>query len=446
VNAAFLFERFKEYPEKEAIIWKDRPFSYGWLTQAVADSEAWLRKNEIASGTVALLQADFTPQAIVSLLSLLRIGAIVVPYSRMVDRAKEAFLSISQAEVVITMDTNDRAQIAKTGHYARHALYDQLRSTHHPGLVLFSSGTTGEPKGIVHDSSRLLEKFRKARPSCPRTLALLILDHLGGIDTLFYSLAHLGCLVTISERTPETVLRAIQDHKVEVFPTTATFLNLLLLSDLCQQYDLSSLKKISYGSESMPPALLKRVHEAFPEVQLVQTYGISELGVLRSTSESSTSLWMKLGGEGIKTKVVDGMLYVRSPSAMLGSLNAPTLLSEDGWLNTQDLVEVRGDYYRIIGRASDIINVGGEKVYPLEVENVIRELDFISDAVVYGEPHPLTGNIVCAGIVLNKSLAEQDAIKQIRVHCSQVLEKFKVPVKVLVRDKISLNERLKRAG
>ena len=90
-------------------------------------------------------------------------------------------------------------------------------------------------------------------------------------------------------------------------------------------------------------------------------------------SKSSASSWLRLGNDGFEHKIVDNVLWVRSKSAMLGYLNAPSPFDEEGWMNTQDLVEVDGEYIRILGRKSEIINVGGEKVYPQEVEDVILE-------------------------------------------------------------------------
>ena len=81
---------------------------------------------------------------------------------------------------------------------------------------------------------------------------------------------------------------------------------------------------------------------------------------------------------------------------MLGYLNAPSPLMRKGWFNANDMVEVDGDYIRILGRKTEIINVGGQKVYPAEVESVLLQLDNVTSAVVIGEPHPITGNIVTA--------------------------------------------------
>ena len=86
-----------------------------------------------------------------------------------------------------------------------------------------------------------------------------------------------------------------------------------------------------------------------------------------------------------KTRIIDGNLQIKAESAMLGYLNAPSPFTEDGWFITGDEVLQKGDYIKILGRRSEIINVGGEKVYPAEVESVIQELDFVSDVEIYAE-------------------------------------------------------------
>ena len=124
--------------------------------------------------------------------------------------------------------------------------------------------------------------------------------------------------------------------------------------------------------------------------------------MLHSKSKKDDSLWVKVGGEGYETRVIDGMLEIKAKSAMLGYLNAPSPFTEDGWFKTGDSVEVNGEYIKILGRKSEIINVGGEKVYPQEIENVILKIDNVAEVTVYGERNPIIGNIVSAKILLQK--------------------------------------------
>src|SRR5262249_53483516 len=141
-------------------------------------------------------------------------------------------------------------------------------------------------------------------------------------------------------RTSEGICRTIARHRVEVLPAAPSFLNLLLLSEAHRRHDLSSLRYITYGAEVMPQATLDRLAAAFPGVTLLQKYGLTELGTLRSHSRANDSLWVRVGGEGFQTRVVDGLLQVHAESSMLGYLNAASPFTEDGWFMTGDAVEV----------------------------------------------------------------------------------------------------------
>jgi acyl-CoA synthetase (AMP-forming)/AMP-acid ligase II len=233
-------------------------------------------------------------------------------------------------------------------------------------------------------------------------------------------------------------------HRVQTLPTSPTFLNLLLISEAYQRYDLSSLELITYGTEVMPESTLHRIHEVFPHVQLLQTYGLSELGILRSKSRDSNSLWVKIGGEGFETKMVDGVLWIRARSAMLGYLNAPSPFDEEGWMNTQDVVEVDGEYIRILGRRSEIINVGGQKVYPAEVESVLLQLPNIKDVAVVGERHPITGQIVTARINLFEPEDLTELKRRVRAFCRERLAPYKIPVKIVITDQEQHSARFKK--
>ena len=112
------------------------------------------------------------------------------------------------------------------------------------------------------------------------------------------------------------------------------------------------------------------------------------------------------------------------------------------------MVSVDGDYLKILGRKSELINVGGEKVYPAEVENVIIQFQNVSDATVFGEKNPITGNIVCAKIRLNQPVDKREFVKNLKKYCRERLKTYKVPVKIIITNEVQHSERFKkkRAG
>lgn len=439
----FLVEIFKQNATKDAIIWRDEAYSYGWLQEAVDRWVKLLAEEAVGPGHVVSLEADFSPNAVALLLAVVERGCTVVPLTSSVEAKKPEFREIAEVEVTVAVDDEDRAQVQRTGVAARHEYLQSLKDRCHPGLILFSSGSTGKNKASVHDFVPLLEKFKVPRHS-KRSITFLLFDHIGGVNTLLYNLSNAGCVITVNDRAPDAVCEAIARHKAQILPTSPTFINLLLLSEAHKRHDLSSLELVTYGTEVMPESTLRRFHELFPDVRLLQTYGLSEVGILRSKSRSSDSLWVKVGGEGFETRVVDGMLEIKAKSAMLGYLNAESPFTEDGWFKTGDAVEVDGDYLLILGRKSEMINVGGEKVYPAEVESVLQLMSGVEDVAVTGEPNPITGQMVSARVKLSTDETAAEFRKRMHAFCRDKLARFKIPQKVALVDEAMYGERYKK--
>ncbi|TET95309.1 MAG: long-chain fatty acid--CoA ligase [Candidatus Zixiibacteriota bacterium] len=439
----FLTEVFQQNKAAEAVIWKGRTYNYSWLLDRIDHWQVVLRTERIQPGAVVILEADFSPNSVALFLSLVEQGCMIVPLASLVEAHKKEFIETAQGEVSIRIDETDNVDIVKLSNKADHEFYKRLRQEGRPGLVLFSSGSTGKSKAAVHDLSKLLKKFHTRRHNL-RTLTFLLLDHIGGIDTLLYSLSNGSCVITIEDRSPDAVCEAIEKFNVEVLPVTPTFLNFLLLSEAYERHDLSSLKYITYGTEVMPEVTLKKCAEIFPNVTILQKYGTTEVGTLRSKSKSSDSLWVRIGGEGFQTRIVDGILHIKAESAMLGYLNAPSPFTDDGWFVTGDSVIQEGQYLQILGRKSEIINVGGEKVYPAEVENVIQEMEGIAEVTVYGEKNPIVGNIVCARVRVLRNEDPKQLVARIKKHCRERLESYKVPVKVAIVESKQHSSRFKK--
>jgi len=441
----YMMDVFELNKYKDAIVWRDKVYNYEWLLDRIRYWQERTKSEDIKAGTITILEADFSPNSVALFLALIERACILVPLTSSVEANKPEFIEIAQGEISFSIDENDNVRITKLPNSARHELYYRLRRLNHPGLLLFSSGSTGRNKGSVHDVTRLLEKY-KARRRNLRTLTFLLFDHIGGIDTLFYALSNGSCLITVDNRSPDTIGGAIEAYAVEVLPVTPTFLNLLILSEAYTRYDLSTLKYITYGTEVMPEVTLKRCVEYFPNVSFLQKYGTTEVGTLRSKSKSSDSLWVKIGGEGFESRIVNGVLQIKAKSTMLGYLNAPGPFTADGWFNTGDSVEVDGEYIRILGRKSEIINIGGEKVYPAEVESVIQKIDNVKEVTVYGEKNAITGNIVCAKVSLSNSNGEDQRAFALRLkkYCREKLQNYKVPVRVQVTNEKQHSARFKK--
>jgi long-chain acyl-CoA synthetase len=443
MNADWFFDRLLSWGDQPALVARGAPVSYADL---LAASAAWgerLSARGVTAGSVMAIEGSFSQNACGAFLAAMRLGAVVVPLTPLMRAHRETFLSLAEVSLLIELDSVDAFTLTPFDRRATNPLTLKLAQREHPGLVIFSSGSTGAPKAILHDLAAILEKFRTVRQK-KSTLTFLLFDHIGGIDTMLNTFGNGGCVVTVAERTPELVAKAIEEHRVHTLPTSPTFLNLFLISGLWQERDLSSLRVIAYGTEPMPQSTLERLHEAFPDVALVQTYGMSELGVLRSRSRDSTSLWIKFTGDEFQTKVVDGILWVKADSAMLGYLNAPDLFDAEGWLNTQDAVEVDGEYLRILGRKSELINVGGQKVYPAEVENLLLQLDNVAEVAVFGKPHPMMGQIVAARFNLKEPEPLDLFKRRMNAFCRERLAKFQIPMFVELAETDQFGARFKK--
>lgn len=441
MSATSMIQSFSSWPERAALVWRGDEVSYAGLVERIDAARVFLSEHDVDAGEVVSLHGDFTPTAIALLLTLIERGCIIVPLNRTTPpEAVARRLDIAQVEHVLRVDDDDRPSAERRAVGEGHAHYDTLRDRRAPGLVLFTSGSTGEPKGVVHDFERLLVKFETPRPTL-RILNFLLFDHWGGLNTMFHTLSNGGVVLTVEDRAPDRVCRLIEAHRAEVLPASPTFLRLLLLSEAYKDHDLSSLKVITYGTEPMPQSTLERLNEVFDGVEIKQTYGLIELGVMRTRSKSPGSLWCKLGGEGFDYRIVDDKLEIKAESAMLGYLNAPSPFTADGWFMTGDRVEVDGEYVRILGRESEQINVGGEKVFPVEVESVICEVPNVAEAIVYAASNALTGKMICADVKLVNEEPRTLAVQRIKTHCFSKLERFKVPVKIRFVSEITHSER-----
>jgi long-chain acyl-CoA synthetase len=434
---------FEEHAAKTFMICEDQPFAYEWLLRRVDQWNRWLIENDVGPGTVVALKGDYTPHVVAAFLALVDAGAICVPLSPSVAAQEAEFQDIAEVQVCITPGEEIPGDIQRFSRTPANQLTRRLIANGHPGLVLFSSGSTGKSKAALHDLVKLLQKFRTPR-SAMITLTFLMIDHIGGINTLFSVLSNGGTVVASGAREPERICQIIERHRVELLPTSPTFLNLLLISEAWRRYDLTSLKLITYGTEMMPESTLHRIRQICPNARLQQTYGLSELGILRSRSENSDSLWVKVGGEDFETRVQDGTLRIRAKSAMLGYLNAPSPFDEEGWFDTQDLVEANGEYLRFLGRRSEIINVGGSKVYPAEVENVLMQMPNVEDAVVTGAANPITGRMVVARVKLSEDEDAAAFRKRVREFCRGRLDAFKVPAKIEIVSANQFSSRFKK--
>ncbi|WP_375752276.1 fatty acid--CoA ligase family protein [Vibrio sp. HN007] len=433
---------FENYDDKVAIVFNQRKYSYRELLSEINYiSENIIHK--IKPSEVVSIISDYSFEAIALFFALYKNKNIIAPIATKIESEQEEKISESYSDKSITI-IDGRYVVEPRQAADKHHIIKCLQRDLCSGLILFSSGSTGKPKAMIHNFDDLVDHYKLKKPKTVNIILFLMFDHIGGINTMLNALSIGSTLVIPMNRNADDVCQLLQEYSIKVLPSSPTFLNLMLISKAYEKYDLTSLRMITYGTETMPESLLTKLKSIFPRVKFLQTFGTSETGIANTFSKSSSSTFMKIDDPDLKYKVVNQELWLKSKTQILGYLNSPMdSFTEDGWFKTGDLVEETTDgFIKIIGRNKEVINVGGEKVLPNEVESVIIEMDQIDDVMVYGKNNPITGQTVVCDVVssLNKSILK----RTIRKYCIDRLDSYKIPTKVNLVEKTNFTDRFKK--
>ena len=435
-------DKFVDYAEKPACHEAGRCWTYQDISAETDRFADWIMPIVTPVPAVIAIRLDCTPKAIAALLAIKRCRQIALPqYTDMPIAEQKEQQRIAGASFLL----NEEGIESLPSKAELSSLVHQLAERGHSGLILFSSGTSGEPKGMLHDLDALLERYRTVQPRADRTLQLLLTDHIGGLDSALRTLFASSTLIIPEARTALAAGAAIEQHRVNILPASPTFLNLMLLAEAANKFDCSSLEIIAYGAERMPKELLARLSKTFPHAQFQQKFGTSETGTIRIKSQNTESVYFRIEDPEVEWRVQDGELWLKTGSRILGYLNAENIsLEADGWYRTGDLVdELEDSYLRIIGRRNDVINVGGQKVHPTEVEQIISEIEGVAACYVFGKPTAITGNVVACRIVTTTDTDLRSWKRKIRKYCHNRLAEWKIPVVVELSNELSITSRLK---
>ena len=440
-------KQFIEY-QGEAISDANGSFSYQDLDMQINKYHDMVTKNSSISNKVVVIDSDYSFYSISLLFSLLNHNCIIVPIVKTTEDEYASKVIASEANIIIRINDNHELDFK---HINNNKLsyndYLTILNRKHSGIVLFTSGTTGVPKVMVHDFNNYIESFNPPRrQKSLRFLMFLMFDHIGGLNTLFNCLNNGSPIVIPENRNPSDILETIEKKKVNVLPTSPTFLNMMLQVDDFEERDMSSLKLITYGTEKMPQALLDKLNIMLPKIKYLQTFGTSETGILKTKSKSSNSLYFKIVDDDVDYKIEDNQLLIKSKTSVAGYKGEDSKkFTNDGWFVTGDLIELDDDgYMRIVGRINDVINVGGLKVMPTEVEEVLNLVDGVLDSTVFARENAITGQIVCAKIIMNRGADKAELKKRLKKTCTQKLDGYKNPVKYIFTDTIGHTSRFKK--
>ncbi|MEV0265465.1 class I adenylate-forming enzyme family protein [Streptomyces sp. NPDC050617] len=330
-------------------------------------------------------------------------------------------------------------------------------------MLMYSSGTTGRPKGVVVTHATWVAQTARALRELPAigpgdvVLAVAPMSHFGGSIGLDCAVSG-AATVVMPHFDSLAVLEAVDAFGVTVLPLAPIMLDRLARAaeePVPLPLPLPrSIRAIPYGGSPLGVASLERAQRVFPGI-LTQFYGLAEalapLTVLTPADHASGDP-ARLGSAGraaagVALRLVDGEVVVRGDTVMAGYWNRPELTAAaftDGWFRTGDLGDIDADgYVRLLGRSSEMIVTGGFNVYPAEVERVVSTVDGIHEAAVLGMPHPVWGEGVNAAVVLDGGPATgtpgPEVLAGIARACAASLAGYKKPVAVRAVPEIPRN-------
>ena len=325
-------------------------------------------------------------------------------------------------------------------------------------LILYTSGTTGEPKGVVLTYRNLLQypKVMGAMNVCDATTirgCVLPMSHIVG-PVVCNELAEKGyTLVIFDQINPVTLLEGIQKYRVNVFESVPIVFQLLLGVKNLASYDTSSMKIAAMMGTSIPMPLLRAFQTAQPHIKVIQGYGLTETSPMITLVEPEKAE-AKMGSigravPGVEVKIVDdndnevpvgeaGEIITRGPHVMKGyfrRVDATAQRIRNGWLYTGDVGKVEADgYYYHLGRRDDMIITGGLNVYPAEVENLIYTYPGVQETIVFAIPDAKRGQVIGAAIVPRPgaTVVEKELLSFLRAN----LANFKAPDQIVIRESL----------
>ncbi len=338
---------------------------------------------------------------------------------------------------------------------------DFVRSKLNPdqdAVILYTSGTTGEPKGVLLSYINLAQ-FPYCMGQVWKTDAKTILgcvlpmSHISGPIYCNEIIDKGSAMVIFDQMNPVTLLEGIQKHRITFFHGIPIIFQLLLSVPNLKDYDTKSVEIAGMMGMSVPLPLMRAFKGAQPHIKAMQGYGLTETSPLITGTETpdADAKMASIGKPvpGIEVKIVndkgdevaegeEGEIITRGPHVMKGYFRKPEATAErirNGWLYTGDIARRESDgYYYHLGRKDDLIITGGMNVYPADVENMLYELPQIQEATVFPIPDDKRGNVIGAAVVLRQgeSVTEKDLLAFLRSN----LASFKVPVRIAIRESL----------
>ena len=280
-------------------------------------------------------------------------------------------------------------------------------------ITFTTSGTTGEPKEIIH-SYDILVKNIKIKDDLKNTIWGLTYDwtKIAGSQVILQSYLNGGKIVNLFKKSYSEIIHLIKEYGITHISATPTFYRLL------GNVIFENVKQVTLGGEVVNSNVITHIEKVFPNAKITNIYALTEFGTLLTSNKDYFEFSEKIS---IFVKIKNNTIFIKQ---------------NNEWIDTGDVIEWLGETkFKIIGRETNMINVGGVKVNPIKVEEIINELDYVSNSIVYGKENSVMGMIVAADVVLTNNIT----VKQIKNDLIEKLNQYEIPLKINIVDTIKIN-------
>jgi long-chain acyl-CoA synthetase len=467
----------EDHGDELAVRLDEIELSYAQLSRMSAQAAAMLRDQGVEPGDRVGLMLPNVPAFVVLYYGILRAGGIVVPMNVLLKRREVAYyLEDSGAKLLLT--AADLREEAEAGAVEAGAEVMVLERGGLPGwlephpadpamaatdpddtaVILYTSGTTGPPKGaeLTHhnldcNSDSVTRSFSHVAVGDVVLGALPLFHSFGQTVAMNASLRSGGTLALLPRFEPKLALELMQDLGVTIFLGVPTMYTAILNHPEHEDYDLSSLRLCISGGQSLPVEVLHGFEQAFG-CKILEGYGLSETSPVACQNRPDRE--RKPGSigvpiEGSEMKICDddgtecedgevGEILIKGPHVMKGYWRRPDATEEtvrDGWLHTGDLGRRDPDgYFYVVDRKKELIIRGGYNVYPREVEEVLYEHSDVAEAAVVSVPDERLGEEVGAAVVLRPG--SKASSEDLQEHVKSQLAAYKYPRRVWFLDEL----------
>jgi long-chain acyl-CoA synthetase len=466
-----------EHPDETAVKLDDAAFDYGLLDNASQRVSAMLKSKGVGPGDAVGIMLPNVPYFPAIYYGVLRAGAVVVPMNVLL-KAREVGFYLSDPQVKVLFAWHDFMDAAQTGAKdagdvevvpVKPGEIEGLIFAHEPdpdvadragddtAVILYTSGTTGRPKGaeLTHDN------LRQNVDAAVGLFDMGVGDVIFGGLPLFHSFGQTctmnaaircGACVTLLPRfDPGKALEILQRDACTVFEGVPTMYGALLNHPDRKSYDVSKLRVCASGGASLPVEVLRGFEDCFG-CKVLEGYGLSETSPIASFNHPDRE--RKAGSigtpiRGVEFKLVDdegndvgpgeiGEILIKGHNVMKGYLNQTEATAEaikDGWFATGDMAKVDEDgYYFIVDRKKELIIRGGYNVYPREIEEVLYEHPAVREVAVVGVPHSDLGEEVGAAVALKDG--ESVEVDELRAFVKEQVAAYKYPREIWLVDEL----------